>query len=121
MPDVPAEAVRAAMARRADLLSDRPDPTALSDETLTRLMLEAAAPILAQHVAARILAHMEACDLEAIRRGHPIPRGWRRDLRIAAQVATLAFNTDEDNKRLAAEAVQRGEVAGCNPEVPDGG
>jgi hypothetical protein len=47
VPDIPAEAVRAAMARRADLLADRPDPTVLSDETLTRLMLEAAAPLLA--------------------------------------------------------------------------
>ena len=46
MTSVPDEAVQAALARRADLLSDRPDPTALSEETLTRLMLEAAAPIL---------------------------------------------------------------------------
>lgn len=45
---VPDEAVRAALARRADLLSDRPDPMVLSEETLTRLMLEAAAPILAE-------------------------------------------------------------------------
>lgn len=45
---VPDEAVQAALARRADLLSDRPDPTALSEERLVRLMLEAAAPILAE-------------------------------------------------------------------------
>lgn len=48
MPEVPAEAVAAALAKRADLLSDRPDPMVLSEETLTRLMLEAAAPILAE-------------------------------------------------------------------------
>jgi hypothetical protein len=36
------------MACRADLLSDRPDPMVLSDETLTRKMLEAAAPLLAE-------------------------------------------------------------------------
>jgi hypothetical protein len=46
--EIPPEAVRAAMERRADLLSDRPDPTVLSDETLTRKMLEAAAPLLAE-------------------------------------------------------------------------
>src|SRR6185437_180953 len=57
--DVPDAAVQAAMARRADLLSDRPDPTALSDWTLTRLMLEAAAPILAEEVAREILAYAE--------------------------------------------------------------
>ena len=44
----PEEAVRAAMAKRADLLADRPDPIVLSDETLTRRMLEAAAPVLAE-------------------------------------------------------------------------
>jgi hypothetical protein len=45
--EIPPEAVRAAMARRADLLADRPDPMVLSDETLTGKMLEAAAPLLA--------------------------------------------------------------------------
>lgn len=48
MPDIPDEAVKAALARRSDLLADLPDPAALSEETLTRLMLEAAAPILAE-------------------------------------------------------------------------
>jgi hypothetical protein len=118
MPDVPAEAVRAAMARRADLLSDRPDPTALSDETLTRLMLEAAAPILAGHVAARILAHAE--------RQHPrdknhVPTAWDRHFSIAARVAAGAFYTREDELRLAAQALDRGDVIWCNPpEVPCG-
>jgi hypothetical protein len=48
MAEIPDEAVRAAMACRADLLADRPDPMVLSDETLTRKMLEAAAPLLAE-------------------------------------------------------------------------
>ena len=126
MPEIPAEAVKAAMARRADLLSDRPDPMVLSDETLTRLMLEAAAPILAEAVAQKILVHMES-------RGPRKPRGalepaidvgrdyraWRRHFGIAARVAAGAFWTGEDKLRLAAEALERGEFLGCNPpEVP---
>jgi hypothetical protein len=47
VPAIPPEAVRLALAARRDALIDRPDPTVLSDETLTRIMLEAAAPFLA--------------------------------------------------------------------------
>jgi hypothetical protein len=41
---VPEEAVRLALAARADALIDGPDPMVLSDEALIRLMLEAAQP-----------------------------------------------------------------------------
>ena len=46
MPDVPAAAIAAALAKRAALLADRPDPMVLSDESLVRQMLEAALPYL---------------------------------------------------------------------------
>lgn len=43
---IPDAAVRAAIAEHARLLSDRPDPMVLSDETLFRRVLEAALPHL---------------------------------------------------------------------------
>jgi len=52
---VPEEAVRLAVAARARGLIDRPDPAVLSDEQLTREMLQAAAPVLAAAERARIL------------------------------------------------------------------
>jgi hypothetical protein len=47
-PRIPDEAVHLALAARADALSDRPDPMVLSNETLTRMMLEAALPAIAE-------------------------------------------------------------------------
>lgn len=47
MPDVPQEAVNAAVCAYRHALMDRPTPTALSDEQLMREVLEAAAPVLA--------------------------------------------------------------------------
>ena len=44
---IPPEAIAVAMASRAHDLADDPDPMVLSDETLTRRMLEAAAPHIA--------------------------------------------------------------------------
>lgn len=126
MPDVPDEAVRAALAARADLLSDRPYPMVLSEETLTRLMLEAAAPAMANHVAGAILAHMEAREPKTrLLGGTPAyqdrRRAWRRYLRTAAQVASLAFYTAEDVKRLAAEALARGDYLACPAPEDDHG
>lgn len=46
MTEIPEAAVRAAIAEHARLLSDRHDPMVLSDETLFRLVLEAALPHL---------------------------------------------------------------------------
>lgn len=123
MPEIPDEAVMAAMVRRADLLADRPDPTVLSDETLTRLMLEAAAPVLAEAVAQKILAHMEshgpAPEAPGVTRHEVLRRAWRRHFGIAARVAAGAFWTREDQLRLAAEAIGRGDFIACDiPEVP---
>ncbi len=120
------------MARRADLLSDRPDPMALSEETLVRLMLEAAAPLLAEAVAEKILAHMESHGPQAAALPYVTDPGfdaavsanlqnrtWRRHFSIAAQVASLAFSSREDQMRMAAGAVERGDFIACNPpEVP---
>lgn len=46
LTEIPDAAVRAALAERARLLVDRPDPMVLSDETLFRRVLEAALPHL---------------------------------------------------------------------------
>lgn len=128
MPEIPEAAVDAALARRADLLADRPDPMVLSERRLVTLMLEAAAPILAEAVAQKIIAHMEAfgpCKpagaLEPVNETGRAHRTWRRHFGIAARVAAGAFYTDEDMKRLAAEAIARGDfiISTC-PEVPDG-
>lgn len=81
----------------------------LSDETLTRLMLEAAAPALAEHVAGRLRAH---ADRRWPLEGPTAPaseaaRIRRRAFISAAQVAALAFSTDDDLRRAAAEVLER--------------
>ena len=131
MPAIPAEAVQAAMAVRAGLLADRPDPMVLSDETLTRKMLEAAAPILAETIAQKITEHMENFGprkprgpLETSLAGTGgAYRAWRRHFDIAARVAAGAFYTREDELRRAAEAIERGDFIVCDlPEDwPDRG
>ena len=126
MPDVPAAALLAAalaIHRAACPLRDDPDHDCARDaaheEMLiprARAALEAAAPILAEACAQRILAHAE--------RQHPrdpdhVPTAWHRHMDIAARVAAGAFYTREDLLRLAAQAIERGDVAWCNPpEVP---
>ena len=113
MVAIPAEAIAAAeSAIRDELRSSRE----VEPDRLARAALEAAAPILAEACAQRILAHMEAHDngLTA-----SVRRGWRRHMGIAARVAAGAFYTREDLLRLAAQAIERGDVAWCNPpEVP---
>ena len=126
MPDVPAAALLAAalaIHRAACPLRDDPDHDCARDaaheEMLmprARAALEAAAPLLAEACAQRILAHAE--------RQHPrdpdhVPTAWHRHMDIAARVAAGAFYTREDLLRLAAQAIERGDVAWCNPpEVP---
>ena len=80
-----------------------------------RELLEAAAPHLAEHVAAKIHAHRDA-------HGPTAGAGrltWRRHLGIAARVAAAAFMTDDDRKREAAQAIARGDYVVCNP-TPEG-
>ena len=118
MPDVPEEAVRAAVAAYAREAYCDGEPID-GDERVIRCVLEAAAPALAEAVAQKILAHMEAHGPWA---GLPLygdaRRTWRRHFSIAAQVASLAFSTEDDIKRLAAGALARGDFAACSvPEL----
>ena len=117
MPDVPAEAITAAEAAIRDAFpGEFGKPGMPEPDALARAALEAAAPLLAEACAQRILAHAE--------RQHPrdpdhVPTAWHRHMDIAARVAAGAFYTREDLLRLAAQAIERGDVAWCNPpEVP---
>ena len=91
MPEIPKAAVDAALARRADLLSDRPDPMVLSEETLTRLMLEAAAPILADKIASAILRYADEHEPST---GSGTYLAWHRHFEAASAVAAWAFGRD---------------------------
>jgi hypothetical protein len=87
-------------------------------------VLEAAAPILAEEVAQRILAHAERQfpknDPAKIPGRPDLWRTWHRHFGIAARIAAGAFYTREDELRLTAEAIQRGDFIACDiPEVPD--
>lgn len=116
MPDIPQAAVTAAaIAIERELMSGTGYATAPdSDEALARVALEAAAPVLADHAARRILAHMEAHGPQAgTPLGGTMRRAWRRHFGIAARVAALAFSTEEDIKRAAAEALSRGDFTAC--------
>ena len=107
MPKVPPAALQAALAARCDALADGPDPMVLSESRLTEIMLEAAAPALAEEVALRILAHMERSTRYRNSRNRRGLLAYRRHFRTAARVAAGAFTTDEDLKREAAKALLR--------------
>ena len=81
---------------------------------LARGALEAAALPLGAHVAGKILAHMEAHGPKPLPAEFLAASRWRRHFRIAAQIASRAFLTGEDEKRLAAEALARGEFVACD-------
>jgi len=85
---------------------------------LARVAVEAAAPILAEAAASKILAHMQAHGPEAgTPLGGTLRRAWRRYLHIAAQVASFAFDTEDDMRRKAAAAIGRGDFVVCT-ETP---
>jgi hypothetical protein len=107
MPKVPAGATDAALAVRNDLLADLPEPTVLSERRLTEMMLEAAAPILADAVARKILAHMERSAGYRRTRNRRGLLSYRRHFGTAARVAAGAFTTDAEMRRAAAEALNR--------------
>jgi hypothetical protein len=119
MPDVPQEAVdAAAIAIELELTSETfYYEAADSDEKLARVALEAAAPILAEHVARRILAHMDRSTRYRNRRNRRGLPAYRRHFRTAARVAAGAFTTDEDLKREAAKAL----VRICNRHMAENG
>ena len=117
MPDVPAEAITAAEAAIRDAFpGEFGQPGMPEPDALARAALEAAAPLLAEACAQKILAHAE--------RQHPrdpdhVPTAWHRHFSIAARVAAGAFYTREDLLRMAAEAIERGDWVRCDiPEVP---
>jgi hypothetical protein len=120
MTDLPASALAAAGAAiRHELKSSRD----IEPDRLARAALEAAAPLLAETIAQKILAHMEehgpAPASPGVTLHETMRRAWRRHFGIAARVAAGAFYTREDELRLAAQAIERGDFIACNPpEVP---
>lgn len=103
MPDIPEAAVEPAAKAMRELHHLDPEQAC----TLARAALDAAAPVLAEAVAQKILAHAE--------RQHPrdpdhVPAAWHRHFAVAARVAAGAFDTREDQLRMAAEAIGRGVV-----------
>ena len=123
MPDVPEEAVSAALAayvREAYCDGEAVD----GDEQVIRRTLEAAVPILAEHVAQKILAHANRqfpkTDPAKVPGQPDRWRIWHRHFGIAARIAASAFSTEEDLKRAAAEAIARGDYMVCAIPEPGG-
>lgn len=110
MPDIPQEAVDAAVAAyaREGYCDGEPIP---GDVRVIRAALEAAAPFMAEAVAAKIKAHGEKYF------GHM--RSARVRFDIAARIAAGAFDTKEDRIRMITEALEHGNYIACNfPEAP---
>jgi|SRR5579859_4884293 len=124
MPDLPAAALAAAeSAIRDEFRADLDRPGMPEPDALARAALEAAAPLLAEAVAEKILAHMEAHgpapEAPGVTRHEALRRAWRRHFIIASRVAAGAFYTREDHLRLAEQAIGRGDFIACDiPEVP---
>ena len=116
MPDIPPAAIAAAESAIRDAFpGEFGKPGMPEPDALARAALEAAAPLLAEACAQRILAYAE--------RQHPrdpdhVPTAWHRHMDIAARVAAGAFYTREDELRLTAEAVERGDFIARHP--PEG-
>ncbi len=123
MPDViPPEAVRLAAAA-ITLAANHFEAERWEARNLARAALEAAAPLLADEIARKILAHMEAHGpgpgSPGVTLHETLRRAWRRHFSIAARVAAGAFDTREDQLRMAAQAIERGDYVACDiPEVP---
>ena len=115
MPDYPPgvePAVRAAIAAKLPVgTSWNTDVTSLA-----RAALDAAAPLLAESVAEKILAHMEKYEPPGATGTRW--RARRRHFSIAARVAAGAFTIREESLRLAAEAIARGDYVAC--PAPEG-
>jgi hypothetical protein len=114
MPEIPDEAVMAAgVAIERELLSGKDYSMSQdSDEALARVALEAAAPILAEAVAQKILAHANRRP-KAL---HGALGAWHQHFGIAARVAAGAFSTEAELKRATAEAIAAGNFIACSPE-----
>ena len=132
IPEAPLLAAALAIHRAACPLRDDPDHDCARDaaheEMLmprARAALEAAAPLLAEAVAQKILAHMEHFADPAVER-LPLAASLRagalrRHFQAAARIAAGTFDTREDQLRMAAQAIERGDWVRCDiPEVPRG-
>lgn len=117
MPDLPEAAIDDAAAALCELHHLDPEHA----RRLARAALDAAWPHLASAEAEKILAHMEAHEFAARRNRAGLDVAWRRHFRIAAQVASLAFSTEDELKRMAAEAIGRGDAVTCDPPEARGG
>ena len=73
--------------------------------SLAKAVLDAIATDLGDYAAGKIAAHRDACGP---RDGARLS-GWGRHFGIAVRVAAGAFLTEDDLKRLAAEAIMRGD------------
>ena len=120
MPDYPQAVVDATAQAIGNAMITRQ-----SAEAIARAALDAAAPLLAESVAEKILAHMEgfgpkrpAGALEPVIYVGRDYRTWRRHFGIAARIAAGAFTTREESLRMAAEAIARGDFAAC--PAPEG-
>lgn len=124
MPDFPESAVQhcaEVMLRQYESEYDAGHLTWRDFADAARAILDAAAADLGDFAAGKILAHMEAHGLPGGHGGAVRLLAWRRHFQTAAQVAARAFLTEDDEKRLAAEAIVRGDFAPCViPEGEDG-
>lgn len=112
MPDCPPEILAAAADPIAEMFPGLGLPTA---RKIAAVALDAAAPLLADAVAGKLLAHME---IHGPRDQGTRKRTWRRHFRAAAQVASLAFTTEDEQKRQAWQALAREHSAAC--PAPEG-
>lgn len=128
MPDIPPEALEAVDTALDSL--PQPDSPFERDRwrIVSRVAVNAAAPILADAVAAKILAHMEefappkprGVALEAVIGVGRDYRAWRQHFGIAARVAASAFTTEEEAHQAVAEALERGDFMECRSLREDG-
>lgn len=123
MPEYPEEALAAAasaiqVVRYGNLQH-------LGDEYMAREALNAAAPILAEAVAQKILAHMEHHDpgpgisINGVPIDPNLAHRWRRCFRTAARIAAGAFYTEAEMKQQAARALVSGSYVAC--DIPESG
>ena len=113
MPDYPQAALEAAAVAIQPPEGGPPSEAAFA---LARAALDAAAPLLAESVAEKILAHMEKYEPPGATGTRW--RARRRHFSIAARVAAGAFTIREESLRMAAEAIERGDYVACR--LPEG-
>jgi hypothetical protein len=98
LPDIPPGIIAAVARVLGDHWGGAPDD---SDMQLAADVLNVAAPLLAEVCAQKILAHMdEHWPSPPMGSTRNVPRHY---MRIAAQVAALAFSTDADSSHQCAD------------------